>query len=68
VQTGRFYYLAEILNILPPGPMTLEEAKVSVLTDYQEYLENQWVEGLKVKYPIKINEKGKKYVFEHLQK
>ncbi len=62
------YYLAEILNILPPGPMTLEEAKVSVLTDYQEYLEQQWVEGLKTKYPIRINEKGKKYAFEQLQK
>ncbi len=62
------YYLAEILDILPPGPMSLEEAKVSVLTDYQEYLEQLWVENLKTKYPIKINEKGKKYVFEQLQK
>ena len=62
------YYLAEILNILPPGPMTLEEAKVSVLTDYQEYLEQIWVDNLKTKYPIKINEKGKKYVFDQLQK
>ncbi len=62
------YYLAEILDILPPGPMTLEEAKVSVLTDYQEYLEKIWIDTLKSKYPIEINEKGKKYAFEQLQK
>ena len=61
------YYLAEILEIIPPGAMTLEEAKVSVLTDYQEYLEKVWVDDLKTRYPVKINEKGKKYVFEQLE-
>lgn len=66
-ENSGMYYLAEILNILPAGQMTLEEAKVSVLTDYQEYLEQGWIDSLKAKYPIKINEKGKKYVFEQLQ-
>lgn len=66
-ENNGMYYLAEIFDILPPGKLTFEEAKVSVLTDFQEYLEAGWIEKLKLKYPIKIDEKGKKYVFEQLQ-
>jgi len=38
-------------------PKTLEEAQGTVISDYQEYLEQQWSSDLKQKYPLEINEK-----------
>lgn len=34
-----------------------EDAKGSVINDYQSFLEEQWVADLKKKYPIKVNKK-----------
>lgn len=62
------YYLAWIDQILPPGEKSLEEARASVIADYQQELENSWVRQLQEKYPVKINEKAKEYVLDQLQK
>jgi peptidyl-prolyl cis-trans isomerase SurA len=60
------YYLARIFEILPAGPSTFEESRTAVISDYQNYLEKQWVQSLKVKFPVVINEKGKKYITKKL--
>lgn len=39
-----------------------------VISDYQDELEKQWVAGLRQKYPVKINKKGKKAVVAELTK
>lgn len=62
------YYLAWIEQILPPGEKSLEEARASVIADYQQELENSWVRQLREKYRVKINEKAKQYVLDQLQK
>jgi peptidyl-prolyl cis-trans isomerase SurA len=62
------YYLAQIWNILPAGEMTFEEARASVVADYQQELENNWITVLRKKYPIKVNDKAKTYVLDTLQK
>jgi peptidyl-prolyl cis-trans isomerase SurA len=62
------YYLAQILSILLPGPMTFEEARASVVADLQEALEKNWINQLRKKYPVKVNEKGKAYVLDKLEK
>ncbi len=36
-------------------PRSFEEAKGLVINDYQNQLENEWIKGLKLKYPVHIN-------------
>jgi peptidyl-prolyl cis-trans isomerase SurA len=45
----------KINKIIPPSPKTLMEAKGQVIADYQNYLEKEWLDYLKKKYPVEIN-------------
>ena len=49
--------IVNIIDVIPAGPKTLREAKGLVTSDYQVELEEQWLESLHKKYPVKINEK-----------
>jgi len=48
-----FVYGYEVIH---PEPKTLQESKGLVTADYQAYLETQWIQELKLKYPVIINE------------
>jgi peptidyl-prolyl cis-trans isomerase SurA len=39
-----------------PSVKSFEEAKASVINDYQQYLEDIWIATLKKKYPVTINQ------------
>lgn len=60
------YYLVQIESILPAGDRTFDEARGLLISDYQTHLENEWLKVLEKKYAVKINGKGKKYVFGRL--
>ena len=62
------YYLVAIENLVSPGIKSMEEAHAQVISDYQDYLEKKWVLELRQKYPIKINNKGKKLAITELTK
>ena len=62
------YYLVEVNSLAAPGPKSFSEARAQVISDYQDYLEKNWITELKIKYPVKINPKGKKIVLEELKK
>ncbi len=49
--------IIKILEVRAPEHKTLKEAKGLVTSAYQEKLEKQWIEELKVKYPVCINDK-----------
>jgi peptidyl-prolyl cis-trans isomerase SurA len=49
------WYLVD-LKILPPMPKSLNEAKGIVTSDFQSALEKEWVDELKTKYPVTINQ------------
>ncbi len=46
-----------IRKIIPPGKMSFEQARGLVASDYQDYLEKEWVQQLRKKYPVQVNEK-----------
>jgi peptidyl-prolyl cis-trans isomerase SurA len=62
------YHLVWITSLIPPGPRSFAEARAAVISDYQNFVEQQWIAHLKKKFPVKINKKGKQYVFEQLVK
>ncbi|MBA4055705.1 MAG: hypothetical protein C0490_13400, partial [Marivirga sp.] len=66
-ENNGIYYLAWLKDILPPGNMSFEEARPAIISDYQTYLEKMWVEQLKKKYSVKVNEKGKQNILQQLQ-
>lgn len=45
-----------IKQMVGPEPKLLTEAKGYIVSDYQEYLEKNWIEELRAKYPIVVNE------------
>ncbi len=49
------YNLVVISNILEEQPKELKDIKGSVISDYQNYLEKNWLEELKSKYAVEIN-------------
>ena len=66
LDTEGMYYLVEVSRLVPPGRKNFEEVRASVISDYQDLLEKEWISELKNKYPIKVNAKGKRKVIEEL--
>jgi peptidyl-prolyl cis-trans isomerase SurA len=62
------YYLVEIDRLILPGIKTLSEARASVISDFQDKLEKDWIGELKKKYPVEVNKKNRKSVFNELKK
>ncbi|QRR01094.1 peptidylprolyl isomerase [Dyadobacter sandarakinus] len=56
VSDGSMAYWADITTIEPSRLKTFQEARGSVVNDYQKELEKQWVSGLQKKFPVKVNE------------
>ncbi len=52
---GRFYAVT-IEQALPAGPKTLFETRGQATSDYQNYLEKQWLAELRTKNPVQVNQ------------
>jgi peptidyl-prolyl cis-trans isomerase SurA len=47
----------KILQLYPAGQQrSFEEARGLVINEYQNHLEEKWIEQLKKKYPVKVND------------
>ncbi|MEC3907431.1 peptidylprolyl isomerase [Tamlana sp. 2201CG12-4] len=57
------YQLVQVKAVLPKTQKTFEDAKGTVVSDYQTYKEEKWVEKLAEKYKIVINDE----VFEKVK-
>lgn len=49
------FVLIKVKDVLPEEQKTLEEAKGSVISDYQNFKEQNWLNGLAEKYKIELN-------------
>ncbi len=53
---GKFYVI-KVNQLIPAGPKLLIDAKGLITSDYQNYLEQEWLKELSKKYIFTINEK-----------
>jgi peptidyl-prolyl cis-trans isomerase SurA len=65
-ENNNLHYVVLVDRILPPGPKTFDEARAEVISDYQTFLEKEWISKLKKKYPVKVSKKGKEAVVNTL--
>lgn len=52
--SATFSYIVNVIN--QPGQRSFEEARGFVINDYQQVLEKEWMDSLKKKYPVKVND------------
>jgi len=61
------YYLVDIERLIPPGQKSFQEARATVISEYQEEIEKKWLEALRKKHKVKINKKEVKAVIAQLE-
>ncbi len=61
---GEYYFITKVNKVLPAGAKSLEECKGKLVNDYQQYLEQNWVDELKKEFTVKVNQD----VFETIKK
>lgn len=49
------YHVLQVKDIVPASPKSFKEARGQVIQDYQEHLEEEWLNLLEQKHEIKIN-------------
>lgn len=64
LETDGFFRILVTEAVYPPGVKPFEKAKSEAITQYQDYLEQQWLTELAQKYPVEINEKAFDQLFE----
>jgi peptidyl-prolyl cis-trans isomerase SurA len=50
------FYIYKIAKIMPPSPKKLDEARGVITSDYQTYLEKEWLKSLRNKYKVEVDQ------------
>lgn len=58
------YVLIKFNEVLPPQPKEFEKIKGLVIAAYQDHLEKEWVESLREKYELKVDEQAVENLFK----
>ena len=54
IAKDQYFFVVNVTDTKPAGVKELSECKGKVISDYQQYLENNWVDELKSEFTIKI--------------
>jgi|APLak6261690937_1056196.scaffolds.fasta_scaffold00574_5 peptidyl-prolyl cis-trans isomerase SurA len=55
VNKDKYYFVVNVKDTKEAGPKEFIDCKGRVISDYQQYLENNWVDELKREFQIKVN-------------
>ena len=53
---GEYYFITQVVKVIPAAVKTLDECKGKVINDYQQFLEQKWVDDLKTEFSVKVNQ------------
>ena len=59
------YPVSDVVGTVLSAPETYEDVKGQVTTDYQQELERRWVEDLRARYPVEVDEEVLSTVNNH---
>lgn len=68
VSKDQYHFVVDVLEVKEVENKALSECKGKVVNDYQQYLENNWVNELKKEFDVKINSNTFDTVKKQLQK
>ena len=55
VKEGEYYFITKVDKVMPKAIKTLDECRGKIVNDYQQYLEQRWVDDLKQEFTVKVN-------------
>ncbi len=55
-QKGEYFYVTKINKVIPESNKTFEECKGKIVNDYQQFLEQNWVDELKKEFKVTIDQ------------
>ncbi|MFK2820746.1 peptidylprolyl isomerase [Flavobacteriaceae sp. LMIT009] len=55
-QANNAFYIVKVAKVIPETDKTLDEARGQVISDYQVEVENKWVDSLRQKYEVTIDQ------------
>ncbi|MBD3723692.1 MAG: peptidylprolyl isomerase [Flavobacteriaceae bacterium] len=56
VKKGEYFFVVNVKEIKPETTKTIEECKGKLISDYQQYLENNWVSDLKKEFKVSVDD------------
>ncbi|WP_298896558.1 peptidylprolyl isomerase [uncultured Psychroserpens sp.] len=62
------YHVIYVKEVFPSGHKTLDEARGKVVSDYQAYIEDDWVDTLSKRFKVKLNDSVLKRVKKQILK
>ena len=68
VKKGNYYFVVKVKEVKPAQQKSLDECRGKVISDYQQFLENNWVDELKKEFKVIVNQNAFEEVKNQISK
>lgn len=68
VKKGNYYFVVNVKEVKPAEQKSLDECRGKVISDYQQFLENNWVDELKKEFKVIVNQNAFEEVKSQISK